>query len=166
MITYVDTSTLLMLVIGEAGSDRVGIIWSSDETLASAALIAIEASPVGGAAGGETSPGGAVGGCASAPAGTRPRTIVPRNGELSISSHPPTSAMRSCISSIPSPAGWPSGSNPTPSSTTAKWIPNAVAAISSSTTCWPMGRLRVGDLARLEHFGAAMVERHDRTHDR
>jgi uncharacterized protein len=43
MITYVDTSTLLKLVIDEHGSDRAITIWTSAETVASVALIAVEA---------------------------------------------------------------------------------------------------------------------------
>ena len=44
MITYVDTSTLLKLVIDEDGSDRAGTIWMSADTVASVALIVVEAS--------------------------------------------------------------------------------------------------------------------------
>lgn len=43
MITYVDTSTLLKLVIDEEGSDRAGTIWTSAETVASVSLITVEA---------------------------------------------------------------------------------------------------------------------------
>lgn len=43
MITYVDTSTLLKLVIDEDGSDRAGMIWTSAETVASIVLITVEA---------------------------------------------------------------------------------------------------------------------------
>lgn len=43
MITYIDTSTLLKLVIDEDGSDRAGAIWTSADTVASVALIAVEA---------------------------------------------------------------------------------------------------------------------------
>lgn len=43
MITYVDTSTLLKLVIDEDGSDRASMIWTSADTLASAALVVVEA---------------------------------------------------------------------------------------------------------------------------
>lgn len=42
MITYVDTSSLLKLVIDEEGSDRVGVIWEAADALASAALIMVE----------------------------------------------------------------------------------------------------------------------------
>jgi predicted nucleic acid-binding protein len=43
MITYVDTSTLLKLVIDEDGSDRAGTIWTSADTVVSVALIIVEA---------------------------------------------------------------------------------------------------------------------------
>ena len=43
MITYVDTSTLLKLVIDEDGSDRASTIWTSADTVAAASLIAVEA---------------------------------------------------------------------------------------------------------------------------
>lgn len=43
MITYVDTSTLLKLVIDEDGSDRAGMIWTSADMVASVALIVVEA---------------------------------------------------------------------------------------------------------------------------
>lgn len=43
MITYVDTSTLLKLVIDEDGSERAGTIWASADTVASVSLIAVEA---------------------------------------------------------------------------------------------------------------------------
>lgn len=43
MITYVDTSTLLKLVIDEEGSDRAGTIWTSADTVASVSLITVEA---------------------------------------------------------------------------------------------------------------------------
>lgn len=43
MITYVDTSTLLKLVIDEDGSDRASMIWTSADTLASVALVVVEA---------------------------------------------------------------------------------------------------------------------------
>ena len=42
MITYVDTSTLLKLVIDEDGSDRAGMIWTSADTVASVLLIVVE----------------------------------------------------------------------------------------------------------------------------
>ena len=43
MITYVDTSTLLKLVIDEDGSDRASTIWTSADIVASVALIVVEA---------------------------------------------------------------------------------------------------------------------------
>lgn len=43
MITYVDTSTLLKLVIDEDGSERAGTIWTSADTVASVALTIVEA---------------------------------------------------------------------------------------------------------------------------
>jgi predicted nucleic acid-binding protein len=43
MITYVDTSTLLKLVVDEEGSDRAGVIWSSAESVAAVSLIEVEA---------------------------------------------------------------------------------------------------------------------------
>jgi predicted nucleic acid-binding protein len=43
MISYVDTSTLLKLVIDEDGSDRAGTIWTSADTVVSVALIIVEA---------------------------------------------------------------------------------------------------------------------------
>ncbi len=43
MIFYVDTSTLLKLVVEETGSDRAVEIWSRAERLASVSLIAVEA---------------------------------------------------------------------------------------------------------------------------
>ncbi len=43
MITYVDTSTMLKLVIDEDGSDRASTIWTSADTVASVSLIAVEA---------------------------------------------------------------------------------------------------------------------------
>lgn len=43
MITYVDTSTLLQLVIDEDGSDQAATIWTSADTVASVALITVEA---------------------------------------------------------------------------------------------------------------------------
>lgn len=42
MITYVDTSTLLKLVIDEEGSDRAELVWESADTLASVSLIVVE----------------------------------------------------------------------------------------------------------------------------
>ena len=43
MITYVDTSTLLKLIVDEAGSDRAVTIWRSADAVASVALILVEA---------------------------------------------------------------------------------------------------------------------------
>ena len=43
MITYVDTSTLIKLVVDEDGSDRAGTIWTSTDAVASVALIVVEA---------------------------------------------------------------------------------------------------------------------------
>lgn len=43
MITYVDTSTLLKLVIDEDGSDRASTIWTAADAVASVSLIAVEA---------------------------------------------------------------------------------------------------------------------------
>ena len=43
MTTYVDTSTLLKLVIDEEGSDRAELIWDAADNLASASLVVVEA---------------------------------------------------------------------------------------------------------------------------
>ena len=43
MITYIDTSVLLKLIIDEDGSDRAALIWSSADAVASVSLIAVEA---------------------------------------------------------------------------------------------------------------------------
>lgn len=43
MITYVDTSTLLKLIIDEEGSDRAVLVWSSADAVASVSLIIVEA---------------------------------------------------------------------------------------------------------------------------
>ena len=43
MIAYVDTSTLLKLVIDEDGSDRATTIWTSADSVASVSLIVVEA---------------------------------------------------------------------------------------------------------------------------
>ena len=43
MITYLDTSTLLKLVIDEDGSDRASTIWTSADAVASVSLIVVEA---------------------------------------------------------------------------------------------------------------------------
>lgn len=42
MITYVDTSTLLKLVVEEAGSDVAAVIWDSADALASVGLVVVE----------------------------------------------------------------------------------------------------------------------------
>ena len=42
MITYVDTSSVLELVIDEDGSERAGLIWDSADALASVALVEVE----------------------------------------------------------------------------------------------------------------------------
>lgn len=43
MITYVDTSTMLKLVIDEDGSDRAALIWDTADAVASVALVVVEA---------------------------------------------------------------------------------------------------------------------------
>ncbi|MGD9998678.1 MAG: type II toxin-antitoxin system VapC family toxin [Ilumatobacteraceae bacterium] len=43
MITYVDTSTLLKLIIDEDGSDRAATIWATADAVASVNLIVVEA---------------------------------------------------------------------------------------------------------------------------
>lgn len=43
MITYVDTSSLLKLLVDEPGSDRVGLIWDTADVVAAASLIIVEA---------------------------------------------------------------------------------------------------------------------------
>ena len=42
MITYVDTSSLLKLLIEEDGSDRAALIWDTADSLASASLVVVE----------------------------------------------------------------------------------------------------------------------------
>jgi predicted nucleic acid-binding protein len=42
VITYVDTSTLLKLLVEEDGSERAGLIWDTAESLTSAALVVVE----------------------------------------------------------------------------------------------------------------------------
>ena len=42
MITYVDTSSLLKLLVDEVGSDQVEALWDASEVLASSALIRVE----------------------------------------------------------------------------------------------------------------------------
>jgi predicted nucleic acid-binding protein len=43
LITYVDTSALIKLVIEEEGSDRVELVWGAADALASASLVVVEA---------------------------------------------------------------------------------------------------------------------------
>lgn len=43
MITYVDTSTLLKLVVEEEGSDAAAVIWDAADALASVGLVVVEA---------------------------------------------------------------------------------------------------------------------------
>jgi len=43
MMTYVDTSTLLKLIIDEEGSDRAALIWQTSDSVASVGLVAVEA---------------------------------------------------------------------------------------------------------------------------
>lgn len=43
MITYVDTSTLIKLIVDEEGSDRAELIWQSADSLASVRLVVVEA---------------------------------------------------------------------------------------------------------------------------
>ena len=43
MITYVDTSTLLKLVVEEPGSDVAAVIWDAADALASIGLVVVEA---------------------------------------------------------------------------------------------------------------------------
>jgi uncharacterized protein len=42
VITYVDTSSLLKLVIDEDGSERAELVWDGADALASAALVVVE----------------------------------------------------------------------------------------------------------------------------
>lgn len=42
MITYVDTSSLIKLVIDEDGSPQAGVIWDSADFVASATLVVVE----------------------------------------------------------------------------------------------------------------------------
>lgn len=42
MITYIDTSALLKLLVEEDGSDRAGLIWDTADVLVSVALIVVE----------------------------------------------------------------------------------------------------------------------------
>lgn len=50
MITYIDTSTLLKLVIEEAGSERAVTVWTAPDAVASVSLIMVEARAALGAA--------------------------------------------------------------------------------------------------------------------
>jgi uncharacterized protein len=43
VITYVDTSTLIKLIVDEQGSDRAELIWQSADSVASVSLIVVEA---------------------------------------------------------------------------------------------------------------------------
>ena len=43
MITHVDTSTLLKLIVDEEGSERAELIWQSTESVASVSLVEVEA---------------------------------------------------------------------------------------------------------------------------
>ena len=43
MITYIDTSTLIKLIIDEPGSDEASVIWQSADSIASVALMIVEA---------------------------------------------------------------------------------------------------------------------------
>ncbi len=43
MITYVDTSTLIKLIVDEEGSDRAELIWQSADSVASVGLVVVEA---------------------------------------------------------------------------------------------------------------------------
>jgi uncharacterized protein len=44
VITYVDTSTLIKLVVEEEGSDRAELVWQSADSVASVRLVVVEAS--------------------------------------------------------------------------------------------------------------------------
>jgi uncharacterized protein len=43
MLAYIDTSTLLKLIVDEDGSDRADIIWQSADRVSSVSLIVVEA---------------------------------------------------------------------------------------------------------------------------
>jgi hypothetical protein len=43
VITYVDTSTLLKLLVDEEGSDRAELVWDAADSLASVSLVVVEA---------------------------------------------------------------------------------------------------------------------------
>lgn len=51
MITYVDTSTLIKLIVDEEGSERAELIWQSADSVASASLVVVEALAATAAAG-------------------------------------------------------------------------------------------------------------------
>lgn len=42
MITYVDTSSLMKLIIDEVGSENAGLIWDTADELASVSLVVVE----------------------------------------------------------------------------------------------------------------------------
>jgi len=43
LITYVDTSTLIKLIVEEEGSDRAELIWQTADSVASVSLVVVEA---------------------------------------------------------------------------------------------------------------------------
>lgn len=43
MIAYVDTSSLLKLLVEEEGSERAGVVWDTADVVASASVIVVEA---------------------------------------------------------------------------------------------------------------------------
>jgi len=43
VITYVDTSTLIEIIVDEEGSDRAELIWQSADSVASVSLVVVEA---------------------------------------------------------------------------------------------------------------------------
>ena len=43
MITYVDTSTSIKLIVDEEGSERAELIWQTTDSVASVSLIVVEA---------------------------------------------------------------------------------------------------------------------------
>jgi len=43
VITYVDTSTLIKLIVDEAGPERAELIWQSADSIASVSLVVLEA---------------------------------------------------------------------------------------------------------------------------
>jgi uncharacterized protein len=46
VITYVDTSTLIKLIVDEQGSERAELIWQTADSVASASLVVVEARAV------------------------------------------------------------------------------------------------------------------------